>query len=323
MRKLPPLRSLQAFEAVARHRSFRAAAVELNVTSTALSHQIRALEEACGKPLLLRRPRPVRLTTEGQLLYPALRSGFDAFANAISMIVQMSGTVPLRITCPNAFASHWLVPHLPQWYDAYPHLPLQIIGTDAVLDLEAGEVDVAIRYARAAPKGVVAKEIGTDAFYPVASPALIAGAAGNPLTAADLLRLPLIHYDWTNGDPEAPSWPRWFAATGVATAGAAPVCIRHELTFREELHAIDAVLAGLGVALCSDIVLARPLLEGALVKVHRLALPGYGFYIAHDANHPRADTVRTFAQWLSSCFRSRAGSVDAQLPDRSRSATPD
>jgi LysR family transcriptional regulator, glycine cleavage system transcriptional activator len=305
MRKLPPLRSLQAFEAVARHRSFRAAAAELNVTSTALSHQIRSLEEACGKRLFVRRPRPIRLTAEGQLLYPALRSGFEAFAAAISMVMHMSSATPLRVTCPNAFASRWLVPRLPRWHDAHPDLLLQIIGTDAVLDLVAGEVDIAIRYARTAPKGVLSEEIGRDAFFPVASPALLADATRKPLTADDLLRFPLIHYEWTNADPRAPSWSHWFAAAGVTAAGPAPLRIRRELSFREELHAIDAALAGLGVALCSDIVLEQPLRDGALVKVHPFALPGYGFYVAHHANHSRADEARTFAEWLVSCFGSR------------------
>ncbi|WP_459710675.1 hypothetical protein [Paraburkholderia sp. 2C] len=75
-----------------------------------------------------------------------------------------------------------------------------------------------------------------------------------PLIADDLLQFPLIYYEWTNGDPEAPSWSHWFAAAGIATAGSAPLCIKHELIFREELQASDAALAGPGIALCSDIV---------------------------------------------------------------------
>jgi len=120
MRKLPPLRSLQAFEAVARHRSFKDAAHELNVTPTALSHQIRTLEEACGRQLFARRPRPIRLTAAGRLLYPALRRGFDSFADALSTVAEMGGTIALRITSPNAFASRWLVPRLSQWHESHP-----------------------------------------------------------------------------------------------------------------------------------------------------------------------------------------------------------
>ncbi|GAA7771545.1 hypothetical protein HpMS107_58760 [Helicobacter pylori] len=109
MQKLPPLRALQAFEAVARHRSFKAAAAELNVTPTAISHQIRMLEQICGKALLQRRPRPLRLTVAGERLYPALRSGFALFAEAVATVGQPGVARPLRVTSPNAFASRWLV----------------------------------------------------------------------------------------------------------------------------------------------------------------------------------------------------------------------
>jgi LysR family glycine cleavage system transcriptional activator len=84
MRKLPPLGSLRAFEAVARRMSFREAASELGVTPTAISHQIRLLEEICGQPLFRRRPRPLILTSAGERLYPAIRSGFDTFASAMA-----------------------------------------------------------------------------------------------------------------------------------------------------------------------------------------------------------------------------------------------
>jgi LysR family glycine cleavage system transcriptional activator len=303
MRKLPPLRSLQAFEAVARHRSFKDAAQELNVTPTALSHQIRTLEAACGKSLLVRRPRPVRLTAAGQLLYPALRAGFDSFVEALCAVAEMGRTAALRITSPNAFASRWLVPRLSQWHASHPEIALQIIGTDAVLDLDAGEADVAIRYAHAAPKGLICKEIARDAFYAVASPGLLGADNPCPIAALDLLRFPLIHYEWTNADPEAPSWPRWFSASGVQASAFTPLRSKRDLSFREELHAIDAVLAGQGIALCSDIVLEQALLSGALVKVHPFALPGYGFYVAHLAEQASSSAVRTFVQWVVSARR--------------------
>jgi LysR family transcriptional regulator, glycine cleavage system transcriptional activator len=148
MRKLPPLRALHAFEAAARHHSFAAAASELGVTPTAISHQIRQLEEACGIKLFQRRPRPLLLTSAGTRLYPALRNGFDALASAIELLAEEDVQAPLRVTSPSAFASKWLVPHLPKWREANPTIPLEIIGTDAVLDVRAGGADVAIRYAR-------------------------------------------------------------------------------------------------------------------------------------------------------------------------------
>ena len=138
MRKLPPLRALHAFEAAARHHSFAAAASELGVTPTAISHQIRQLEEACGVKLFQRRPRPLLLTRAGAKLYPSLRDGFDALASAVASLAEEDAQAPLRVTSPSAFASKWLVPQLPKWRAANPRVPLEIIGTDAVLDIRAG-----------------------------------------------------------------------------------------------------------------------------------------------------------------------------------------
>ena len=145
MRRLPPLASLRAFEAAARHLSFRQAAAELGVTPTAISHQIKLLEETCGQPLFRRRPQPLRLTEVGQELFPVLRDGLDAFAIAFASASNRSERRPLRVTTPNAFASRWLIPRLPQWRAVHPDIPLQVIGSDAIMDLRAGEADVAIR----------------------------------------------------------------------------------------------------------------------------------------------------------------------------------
>lgn len=195
MRKLPPLASLRAFEAAARHLSFKAAAAELGVTPTAISHQIRLLEETCGRPLFQRRPRPLRLTRVGERLFPVLRNGLDAFASAIASVNEGPGQGPLRVTSPNAFAGRWLVPRLPLWREAHPEIPLDVIGTDAVLDLRAGDADVAIRYAYAMPTDLPAQEICRDVFFPMCAPELLASAAHPIKRAAELLRCPLIHYE--------------------------------------------------------------------------------------------------------------------------------
>src|SRR5437764_13535740 len=120
MRKLPPLGSLRAFEAAARCMSFTKAAAELGVTPTAVSHQIRLLEDICGQPLFRRRPRPLVLTGAGERLFPVVRNGFDAFAAAITSASAGVGERPLRVTSPNAFASRWLIPRLPRWREAQP-----------------------------------------------------------------------------------------------------------------------------------------------------------------------------------------------------------
>ncbi|MBB3178043.1 LysR substrate-binding domain-containing protein [Variovorax sp. Sphag1AA] len=299
MRKLPPLRALHAFEAAARHGSFKAAAEELSVTPTAISHQIRLLEETCGRPLFQRRPRPLVLTSAGARLFPALRDGFDVLAGAVAALSEPEAHPPLRVTSPSAFASRWLVPRLPKWREANPMQPLEIIGTDAVLDLRSGAADVAIRYARRPPVDFAAHEICRDTFFPVCSPGLLANDGGAIQRVADLLRLPLIHFDWMSRDPDAPTWRQWLTVARSIDPDL-DTDRAWDLSFREEIHAIDAVVAGQGVAICSDIVVSRELNSGALVKAHPLALPGYGFYVLSIPHSSRAATIELFSNWMRS-----------------------
>jgi LysR family glycine cleavage system transcriptional activator len=296
MRRLPPLGSLRAFEAAARHGSFRAAARELGVTPTAISHQIRLLEACCGQGLFQRRPRPLALTAAGERLFPPLRNGFDSFAAAFASIGRDVDDALLRVTSPNAFASRWLVPRLPQWREANPGMKLEVIGTDRVLDLRAGQADVAIRYAPRMPMDLPAREIGRDRFFPVCSPSLLAGRRIE--RAADVLGYPLIHFDWMNCDPEAPTWRQWLATARSVDPGLGDTGRGWDLGFREELHAIDAVVAGQGIAICSDVVVSRELESGELVRAHSLSLPGYGFYLVSLANHPRQPMIDAFSAWM-------------------------
>ncbi|GAA0830848.1 LysR substrate-binding domain-containing protein [Cupriavidus pauculus] len=300
MRKLPPLRSLHAFEAAARHRSFKAAAAELGVTPTAISHQIRLLEETCGQQLFQRRPRPLALTGAGAQLFPALRNGFDALASAVASIAATDHQPPLRVTSSNAFASRWLVPRLPEWRALHPGIALEIIGTDAVLDLRAGQCDIAIRYARTSPPDHVVQEICRDTFFPICRPEVLATNGGPVQHAADLLRFPLIHFDWMNRDPDAPTWHKWLATAGMIDPMLMNLSVKCGLSFREELHAIDAVIAGQGIAICSDVVVGNELRMGTLVKAHPLSLPGYGFYLVATAHHPRQAAIDAFAGWIRS-----------------------
>jgi LysR family transcriptional regulator, glycine cleavage system transcriptional activator len=128
MKKLPPLIELRAFEAAARHMSFRMAAAELGVTPTAISHQIRLLERYCGRRLFRRRPRPLTLTDAGARLFPAIRDGLDTFVVAIAAVKDDAERQPLRVTTTNAFASRWLVPRLPAGGRFTPKFPLKSSG---------------------------------------------------------------------------------------------------------------------------------------------------------------------------------------------------
>ena len=296
MDKLPPLIELRAFDAAARHLSFKKAAAELGVTPTAISHQIRQLERYCGRALFRRRPRPLSLTDAGARLFPSVRDGLETFVTAFAAMRRDDDAQPLRVTTTNAFASRWLVPRLPRWKKARPNAPLDVIGTDGVLDLHAGDADVAIRYARTLPTEGPSKEILSDTFWPVCSPELASGLK----RAAGLRGQVLVHCWWSPSDTEAPTWHRWLAATRSKWRDVPEFKEMDHLSFREELHAIEAVVAGQGIGIFSDVLVARELAARTLVRPFNLCLPGYRFYVVRTTDHPREKTIQAFATWLQS-----------------------
>lgn len=300
MHKLPPLIELRAFEAAARHLSFKQAAAELGVTPTAVSHQIRLLEQYCGRALFRRRPRPLSLTQAGARLFPVVRDGLAAFATTLGAIRRHGERQPLSVTMPSAFASRWLVPRLPRWRKLRRDVPLEVIGTDQVVDLRAGDADVAIRYARTPPRDGHAEQLLQDRFWPMCSPHLLAD--GGLKTPADLARHVLLHYYWPPSDLEAPTWQRWLALARSKGRDVPAFEDMEHLSFREELHAIEAVIAGHGIGIFSDVLMAPELATGALVKAFDLSLPGYGFHVVHVPGHPREKTIRAFSTWLRSAI---------------------
>jgi LysR family glycine cleavage system transcriptional activator len=293
---LPPLIELRVFEAAARHLSFKQAAAELGVTPTAVSHQIKLLELHCGQPLFRRRPRPLTLTWAGERLFPILRDGFENFADALASVQAGTASGRLRITATNAFAARWLVPRLPHWRRAHPRLRLDIIGTDSLLNLKTGEIDIAIRYCRTPPSDGHVVELARDTFHVVASPKLI-GRRRKNMSPMEIARFPLIEAEWPPTDTEAPTWQRWVVAAKASHATAQRLSTLATMSFREELHAIEAVTAGQGLAICSDVLVGPDLASGALVRVSEVSLPGYGFYIVSRPGHPKQPSISAFTAW--------------------------
>jgi LysR family transcriptional regulator, glycine cleavage system transcriptional activator len=297
MRDLPPLIELRAFEAVARHLSFSRAASELGVTPTAISHQISMLERFCGVTLFRRRPRPVALTEAGAQLFPVIRDGLTDFASAIAAVRKVASGGPLIVTTTTAFASRWLLPRLPDWYRLHPKIPLEVIGTDAVLDLRAAEAHVAVRYARAAPETLSARKLLSDRFWPVCAPGLLPHKHRS-LRPSELRGQTLIHCFWSATDEAAPTWQRWLTAVSADGLEAPDITEMTHLTFREEAHAIEAAIAGQGFALCSDVLTERDLACGALVRALGISLPGYNFYVTHVPGTVRQRSIDAFSAWI-------------------------
>lgn len=269
MRPLPPLASLRAFEAAARHMSFKKAAEELAVTPTAISHQIRLLEDTFGQRLFERRTRQVIMTEAGQQLFPPLRDAFNTMSGAVERIAANRGNPSVTVTTTTAFAAHWLVPRLNTFRQRHPSIALSVLASDETVNLDAGKADLAVRLASSPPTGSSdATALFSDRFTLVASPAL------KVTQPADLEREPLIQFDWHRPRPDSPSWPKWLNAAGLDRLALSP-----QLRFSEESHALQAAIAGQGVALFSLIVAGDAIRRGLLVQPFETTIPGQTYYL--------------------------------------------
>ncbi|MCO5163960.1 MAG: LysR substrate-binding domain-containing protein [Mesorhizobium sp.] len=297
MHRLPPLRELQAFESAARLLSFRKAAEELSVTPTAVSHQIRLLERYCGQPLFQRQPRPLQLTTAGAQLLPVVRDAFLSISDELARLTPGSRIGHLRVTTTSAFAARWLLPRLESWRAEAPGSTLDLVGTDTVLNLRTGEVDVAIRYTRRFPTDGVAVELLRDTFHVVAAPSMLQGGVGM-IEPQAILDLPRVEVGWPLTDVGAPTWRHWETAARAAGHRISGTARPPQLKFHEEHHGIEAIVAGQGLGLCSDVLVARELRDGRLLRVSDIVLPGYGFYFVYRAEHPRRGALEALLRWM-------------------------
>lgn len=287
MRRLPPLSALRAFEAAARHGSFKLAASELAVTPTAISHQIRSLEEYTGVPLFERQVRKVVLTDAGVELYPVLRDGFNAFETVLQGLGAAQSRRRVVISATNAFMARWLAPRVAHFRQSYPEIDLELYASDRAVDLGADAADIAIRYGRGPYPGMLAEPLFTDRFAPVCSPQL--GALG----LADLDRVPLIDFKWSRAHPLNPTWKNWFAQAGL------PWKARHgQLLFSDEDHAIQAALAGQGIALLSLELVAADIAAGRLVQPFGPSVAGHTYHLVRSAGHRHGQHVESALAWL-------------------------
>lgn len=286
-RRTLPLSALRAFEAAARLGSFKAAATELAVTPTAVSHQIRALEAQTGLALFDRQVRKVALTEAGAQLFPVLRDGFDAFEATLARLTQQRTRIQVSISATNAFTVKWLVPRMSDFRSQHPGIDLQLQASDELADLRSTAVDIAIRYGRGPYPGLVTQPLFTDRFAPVANPRL------GVTSPADLARVPLIRFDWKQAHPENPTWERWFAVAQLPLPQQAS-----QLRFSDEGHAIQAAVAGHGIALVSLALIADELEAGHLVQPFGPEIDGHTYHLAMYADRPSSAPVQTVAEWL-------------------------
>src|ERR1700726_1709263 len=173
--RLPSLNGLRAFEAAARHLSFTQAAAELNVTQTAVSHQIRRLEEELGTRLFVRRNRALALTPEAKDYLPGVRAAFNDLRLATERVLRRDNDRVLTVSTLASLAAKWLLPRLSAFQEAYPGIDVRITTSTSLVDFKGGDVDAAIRFGRAPWPGVRADWLMAAELSPVCSPALPPG----------------------------------------------------------------------------------------------------------------------------------------------------
>jgi LysR family glycine cleavage system transcriptional activator len=286
-RRLPSLSSLRAFEAAARHSSFKRAADELAVTPTAISHRIRVLEEHTGLRLFVRQVRQVTLTDAGAQLYPVLREGFDAVEAVLARLTQANRRERVTVSATQAFTAKWLVPRVARFHALHPDIDLQLHASDETIDLDAHGVDIAVRYGNGPYPGLAVEVMFADSYAPVVNPMLGVRAI------ADLRSAPLIHFDWKKPAAANPTWETWFARTGLDWQPA-----RGQLRYSDEGHAIQAAVAGQGVALLSLALVAEEIAAGHLVQPFGPAIPGYTYRLTMRADPPPGAAAQAVADWL-------------------------
>lgn len=296
-RQLPPLNSLRAFEAAARHLSFKKAAEELNVTAAAVSQQVKALEDFYGVPLFRRLTRALRLTDAGQSALPALREGFDRLAEAAERLQRAKKGGVLTVSVPPSFGAKWLVPRLDRFRAAHPEFELRIDATDALIDFAGDGVDVALRYGRGDYPGLESECLMSEIAFPVCSPALLAG--DRPLKApGDLAHHTLLHVQWKMESEASPNWRMWLRAAGADMVDPEP-----GPRFTQENMAAQAAIEGHGVALVSSAVVAADLRTGRLVRPFAPATSEasrFSYYLVYPPSHACDPKVQAFRSWIVS-----------------------
>ncbi|WP_407353381.1 LysR substrate-binding domain-containing protein [Luteimonas sp. R10] len=291
-----PLHALQGFVAAARAGNLTRAAEAMHLTVSALSHQIRSLEQRLDRRLFERGPRGVRPTADGQRLLEQVSPHLDAIEAALRPFAARRDDV-LTLSVVPSLASAWLLPRLPGFLAAQPQVEVNLLSDAALVDFSRpGDVDAALRTGRGQWPGVVAEHLFDDWLAPVASPALAAR-----MRKAGVERL----QDWPLlGDPDPDAWPAWFARHG----GDMPARFAARFDDAETLH--RAATAGLGVAL-GRLTRVRLLLESRqLQRLGRQRVKtDYAHYLVYPPRNRGHAALGAFREWLHGEARAHAAAM--------------
>ena len=298
---LPSLNGLQVFEAAARHLSFTRAAAELNVTQTAVSHQIRRLEEQLGVRLFVRRNRALALTHEAEAYAASVRTAFADVRAATGRLRRGPRDNELTVSSLVSLAAKWLVPRLASFQETHPDIEVRLATGTRLVDFRREDVDLAIRYGRGAWPGLRADWLMREEIFPVCAPSLVTGA--HPLARPeDLAHHTLLHMDMGTDE-----WRLWLTAAGLP----ASLATQRVMRFDDRLMCLQAAIDGLGVAMGHAALVDDDLAAGRLVvPFGAYQLPSEaGYYVVCPEETADLPKIARFREWLLAAAR-REGSRD-------------
>jgi LysR family transcriptional regulator, glycine cleavage system transcriptional activator len=285
-RRLPPLKTLPAFEIAAERLSFTAAAGELNLTHGAVSRQIQALESQLGVPLFRRRNRRIELTEAGVAFLPGVRQALHVLETSTAEVATSPRQGALVVSCVATFMMRWLIPRLYAFNALHREIEVRLSAAHTSVDFARDGVDIAIRVGRPPwPRNVAATPFLADRIGPVCAPALLDGRKNPRL--AELRRHRLLH-----AETRAQSWSNWARARGVTIdAGSSQ-------SFEHHYFMLEAAASGLGIGIASLPLVENDLKSGRLVAPFGFVPSGNAYCVLHARHAADNPKIAAFRSWI-------------------------
>lgn len=304
---IPPLTSLQAFEAIARRKSFSLAAAELHLTPSAVSHQVARLESLLGLRLFERSTRGVELTPAGQMYLQRVANALGAI-NAATDDLRHGAQDTLYVHSTPSLASLWLMPRISRFAKRHPGISLMLSASHVHSDFQIGQMDIDIRYGLPNWPDLECEPLFTERVMPLASPSFI--ERHGLLTPADLLQVPLIQ-----SSVNVVQWPEWFTRFGRHLRPE-----RMALRFDRAMMSLDAAVQGMGVALESATIAGDHLAAGRLRPVfdEKMSLEVKAHFVVYPARHASRPEIQHFLTWLHEEAQTQATRTQRGAPRRKR-----
>jgi LysR family transcriptional regulator, glycine cleavage system transcriptional activator len=287
-RRLPPLNSLRAFEAAARHGSFTGAARELGVTQSAVSRHVLQLEARIGTALCTRMRRGIELTAEGAAYAATLRAVFDQIEQHTRRLTSKPASNTLRLKLPPTFAIRWLVPRLARFHAIHRHIDVQITTSHQPVEFDREDIDVCIHWGEEPPRGTRYRRLFGEILLPVCSPALF-NCYPRPRRPADLA-----HYTLLCSLHRPEDWPTWLGKADVSEIDG-----NEGLKFENSALAYQAAIDELGIVVAQRAFVEDDLRTGRLVAIFDLcAATGSAYFLAYPEQKRPSAKVRAFETWI-------------------------